>query len=57
MEITEQQLSEFMRLYREQFGKEIDRTDALIQADKLLRLVHVLRQQHRPRTTTQSSQL
>jgi hypothetical protein len=55
MEISEQQLQKFIRLYREHFGKDIDRNDALIQADKLLRLVALLRKRHRARIVAQSS--
>ena len=43
MEISEKHLEEFMRLYRKQFGKNIDRKDALQQARMLLRLVELLR--------------
>lgn len=49
MQIIEQQLQEFMRLYREHFGKEIERADALVQADMLLRLTRLLRERHRER--------
>ena len=44
MEISEKHLEEFIRLYRNRFGKDIDRKEALRQAHMLLRLIELLKQ-------------
>lgn len=42
MEIPEEKLQEFMRLYEKHVGETIERADAFIQAHKLLELVQLL---------------
>lgn len=43
MRLNEQQIQEFRDLYKEHFGKEIPLDDAIVQAEKLIELVHLLR--------------
>ncbi len=50
MKVSEQQLAEFMRLYKKRFGTPIDRKDAQLQARMLLRLVDLLRSNHHKHT-------
>jgi len=52
--LSNQQVSEFQRIYKNRFGKEISREQALEQGAKLLRLIELI---YRPMTETDFEKL
>jgi len=42
--LTDKQVSKFQEIYREQFGKEISREDALEKGARLVRLMQIIYQ-------------
>lgn len=54
MEISNKHIDEFMRLYEKRFGKPIARDDAILQAEKLVRLFRFFRRKRYEKLCRQS---
>lgn len=50
MQLTDEQLAEFKRLYRERFGRDISSAEAREKGMSLLRLMHII---YRPMTESE----